>query len=196
MTFQIRKADLPCSVERFAELVKAHAEAIAEYERHLLAVAQDADDPNLKPEEKRVAFPPPSALHPLIEQAIRGYEVVGPTLSEKKATLTEAVRACEREAIEANIPAAKRRHWQFRYQDILAADHARLSNHPERIEPEDINAFLASCRPAEDTAFLADYREREVREAAIHRRAAKLEHDIDDLTEETVDTFAVTPFHG
>ena len=204
MTFQIRRADLPCSAEDFAARVIAHVERLNEYYRHLAGVEADKVNPNLKADERRVAFPGPSE-HPLIESAIRpnvycelpdqaaiaiaDYEITGPTLAEKKAALTAQVHKQEAEAIEAVFPLAKRRHWQFREQDIRAADHARIANHPTRVD--DPAKFLAECRPAEDTQFLADQTARTEKMNAIQRHSARLEHDIADLTDETVDGFKI-----
>jgi len=206
MTFQIRRADLPCSAEEFAARVIAHVERLNEYYRHLAGVEADKVNPNLEADERRVAFPGPSE-HPLIESAIRpnvycelpdqaaiaiaDYEITGPTLAEKKAALTAQVHKQEAEAIEAVFPAAKRRHWQFREQDIRAADHMRASNHPTRIEPDQMDAFLRSARMTGENMFLDDMNARRAKVDAIQRRAAKLEHGIADLTDDTVDGFKI-----
>lgn len=204
MTFQIRKADLACREEDFADMVRAHVERLNEYAHHLLGVEADKNNPDLAPDERRVAFPAPEA-HPLVMNACRqhangdiiaDYEILGPTLAERKATLSADVRQRESMLLGNVMPSAKVRHWQFREQDIRAADHMRVSNHVTRIEPDQIDAFLRAARPSDDTAFLEEMKARHEQVAAIQRWAARCEHDIDDLTDETVDGFKVLAFNG
>lgn len=208
MTFQIRKDQLPCSRNAFAAAVEAHAAALNEYRAHLRGVAEDAENPNLQPDERRVAFPGPDApnlvknaitLDGATDQYVPDYELVGPPLAEKKQALFAEVSKMEAEAIEANIPQAKRRHWQFRMQDIAALD-ADAFKAARTVDPsaslERLQEVVARCRHPEDAAFLTVHEERATKEAAIQRWAAKLHADIDDLTEETVDSFVVTPFNG
>lgn len=58
----------------------------------------------------------------------------------------------------------------------------------------DLDAYHASERPKEDTKFLADYRELQRKQAAIGRRAAQAQHDIEDLTVETIDAWTTPSF--
>ena len=172
MTFQIRKDQLPFKPDVFAAVVQMHAAALNEYRAHLRGVAEDAENPELKPEDRRVAFPGPDA-HNLVKSAITldgatdqyvpDYELVGPPLAEKKQALFAQVTQMENDAIEANIPAAKRRHWQFVVQD---------------------------------GGYLPDWQDRVAKQEAIQRWAAKLHADIYDLTEATVDAFVIAPFNG
>lgn len=206
MTCVVKLSQLPISAVEFAERVKAHYERLVEYYHHLDGVRADAANPDLEPDEKRVAFPPPHEIDE-IEVAIRrdqhgggsitahiDYQIEGPSLEEKKRALTEQVQAAERAAKELNLPAAKRRYYAVREQDIREADHMRIANHPSRVDDPDV--FLRGSRPAEDTAFMDDYYAKLARDRAINRWGAKLEHDIADLTEDNVDAFVVTPFHG
>jgi hypothetical protein len=164
---------------------------MAEYAVHLEGVAADAANPELKPEERRVAFPGPAA-DPLIERAaVEGYEIEGPTLAEKKAALLDQVHAAERAALERLIPPNKLRHWQFREQEIRAADHGRYPS-DGTLTFADKLAEVDRTRPAEDTAFLADFQSRKDTQQQVMKAAAKLEHDIDDLTEDTVDAFKIS----
>jgi hypothetical protein len=168
MTIKIKKSALMCSPEEFAEHVEGFKGVMREYQAHLEGVRADAENHDLKPEDRRVAFPPPMA-DPLIERAAaEGYEIEGPSLAEKKAALFAEVRRMESEALQAIIPPAKARHWEFRVQEILAA-------HAPRIPTGD------------DGAFVDDIRSRKAKQTAMQRHFAKIEHDIADLTEETID---------
>lgn len=202
MTLRIKADSLPGSAEDFASHVAAYAAAMTEYAAHLKGVAEDAVNEALSPNQRRVAFPPPTAderVMRAVRQAedgsyIADYEIAGPSIEERKAALLERVRAEEAKAIAAILPPAKVRHFQFRMADINAADAKRIADNPNRID--DIATFLVANRPVGDTAFLADYAARQARVGEVQRWAAKLEHDIDDLTEETIGGFVVTPFNG
>src|SRR4029077_19782444 len=206
MTLQVKLSTLAISAEDFAARVQAHFERLVEYYHHLEGVKIDAANPDLKPEQRRVAFPPPSEDN-TVELAIRrerhddgsitpviDYEVKGPTLTEKKAALTAKARELEAQAHHANVPAAKRRHFQLREADIHANDRARVEANPERVD--NAFSFMAATRDPEDTTFLAEQAARHEKEQAIMRWGAKLEHDIEDLTEATIDAFMILPFHG
>lgn len=206
MTLLVKLSALTIPLEQFVARVEAHIARLIEYYRHLEGVREDAANPDLSPQDRRVAFPPPSE-DDLIEKAIvhetqadgrvtvrADYEVTGPTLTEKKAALAAHAREIEAAAHHANIPAAKRRHFQLRAADIHAADQKRVEENPERVD--NAFAFMTETRDPDDTAFLADQQARSTTEAAIVRWAAKMEHDIEDLTEETVDAFVVAPFNG
>lgn len=197
MTLKIEIESLPCSPEEFRRAVVAFAEAMREYTEHLRGVEEDAANPNLKLDDRRVAFPPPSA-HPFVEAAVKagGYELVGPSLEVRKQRLCAQVDAAEREDIAEVMPPRKARYWQMREQDIRTADHMMLSNHPVPIPADEINAFLHAKRSADDTAFLDDQQKRRNAIAAVQRWAAKAHHDIDDLTDETVEAWKLEPFHG
>lgn len=202
-----KKADLPCSEEEFAARCGAHADRLNEYYQHLVGVEQDKTNDSLKPDERRVAFPPPEAADPRVRMAVvtsgklgvdavarPSYEIVRPTLDEKKAALHARVEVGRAAAVEGVIPAAKRQHWAFRQMDIHAADHKRVQDAPLHID--DVPRFVRETRSADDTAFLAEHAERLSKEGAIQRHAAKLSHDIHDLTEENVDAFEIGAFHG
>ena len=204
MTVEIKISDLPCPVETFAEHVADYAARLNEYARHLAGVEEDKNNPDLKPEDRRVAFPAPTH-HPLVMSACRqhengeivgDYQIVGPTLEERKATLIADLRQQAAAMIAKVMPPAKVRHWQYRAQDIHAADQMRVNNHPVKIESDQVQAWLRSVRPAEDTACLDDLNARHETTQRIERWVAKQEHDIDDLTEETIDDWVMAPFNG
>jgi len=197
MTFRIDRETLPCSPDEFARAVEAHASALVEYAAHLLGVEADAANQALKPHERRVAFPPPSAP-PLVEAAVKagGYELVGPSLEVRKQRLCAHVDEAEQIELAKVMPPRKERYWQMREQDIRTADHMCLSNHQDKIEPDHIEPWLKSVRPTEDTTFLAEQKRRRDTLSIIQRWAAKAHHDVDDLTEETIDGWKLEPFVG
>jgi len=203
MTVKIDRESIRGMAQDFATAVDAHVAALNEYAAHIKGVAEDAVNPDLTPDERRVAFPPPSA-HDLIECAVRqdgdrfiaDYELVGPSLEVRKQRLCAQVDAAEAAEIAKVMPPRKARHWQMREQDIRTADHMRLSNHPVALKPEEINDFLAKARPAEDTTFLIEQGRRHATVTAIQRWAAKAHYDIDDLTDETVEAWKLEPFNG
>lgn len=177
MTIKIKKSSLMCSPEEFAGHVEGFGRVMREYNAHLEGVRADAENEVLAPEDRRVAFPPPY-VDPLIMQAAsEGYEIIGPSLDEKKAALFAEVKRMESEALQAIIPPAKARHWDFRVREILAA-------HAPRIPTGD------------DGAFVDDIRDRRAKQIEVQRHCAKLEHDIDDLTDETIDSFVIAPFNA
>lgn len=198
MTVKIEiEALLPWSVDDFRKAVVAHAEAMREYAEHLRGVEEDAANADLKPEDRRVAFPPPSA-HPLVEVAVKagGYDLVGPPLEVRKQRLSAEVDAAEQAEIAKVMPQRKARYWQMHEQDIRAADNMIVSNHPVPVPHDQITSFLRAKRPADDTAFLDDQQKRRERVASVQRWAAKAHHDIDNLTEETIDGWKLEPFVG
>jgi hypothetical protein len=202
MTMHIKLSSLPWSLEEFQQRAAAYAAAMTEYAQHLKGVAADAENETLAPEDRRVAFPPPTEdwqITAAVRQGDDGIYVVdckvhGATLDERKSALAARVKELETAAIAEALPSAKARHFHFRKADIDAADVARIAANPNHID--DVPAFLASTRSDEDARFLDDYAARLAKMNAIQRWAAKLEHDIDDLTEATIDTFEVVPFNG
>lgn len=62
------------------------------------------------------------------------------------------------------------------------------------LSEEGVAEEIRKRRPEEQTAFLKEQEEHDVRLAAIERHAAELQHDIEDLTVETVDGWKPTPF--
>lgn len=174
MTIRIDEESL-AGFDDFAGRVARHAAAVAEYETHLRGVEEDAANETLKPEERRVAFPPPSE-HPTVEAAVKagGYELVGPSLEVRKQRLCAAVDLMERSGIADVTPDRKRRWFNFRIADIASKDDDAVTH--------------------EDASFLDDQQARAKREMAVRRWAAKQHHDIDDLTEETIDAWKPEPF--
>lgn len=184
MTFKIDRETLPCSAEDFAAIVDAHAAALNEYAEHLKGVAADEVDLSLKLEERRVAFPPPEA-HELIVRAIRqdgntfiaDYELIGPSLEVRKQRLSNAVNVLEQAEHDKILPPRKARYLQL----LVGEANERL------------NKGIATD---EDDRLLTEAAARRKKIDAVERWAAKAHHDIEDLTEETIDAWKLESFSG
>ena len=198
MTFKVKLSEIAITAEEFAARVAAHFERLVEYYKHLDGVRADAANPDLKDEDKRVAFPPP-AEDDKVELAIYrerhadgsvtphiDYEFEGPSLQEKKDALLAKVKEMETKALHEAVPPHKARHWHFREQDIIEADHNLRVDNPGHDE----DWYLAH-RPYADQTFLNEHAERKAKQQRILRVAAKHEHDISDLTEANVDSYKV-----
>lgn len=212
MTYKIALEALgPLGADSFARLVAAHIAALAEYDAHLVKVRADAANPDLADDERHIEFPPPSAPAE-VESAIRrtgredgttefaaDFEIVGPSLAQKKAKLFDLVSSAERAAINAVVPPGKIRAFQFREADIRKEDQRRYSvavaSLPLGSEP-DFARFCDESRPITDTRFLDEQAAREDQRNEIYRWAAALHSDIEDLTDETADGWEMKPFHG
>lgn len=211
MTLKIDREILGCSPEAFASVVDAHIAALREYDAHLKGVREDAANEALAPEERRVAFPGPEAA-PLVERAIKrtlnpdgeswsfepDYELVGPSLDERKRRLLHEIEKAEMAEVAKVDPPAKQRYHVLRERSILTADAERLQAHMavHGELPGDIEAFHQAHRPAEDTNFLAAAADRRDRRAAVEMWSAKAMHDVDDLTEATIGAWELKPFNG
>ena len=210
MTYKISSEALgQIGADGFARHVAERIAVLKEYDAHEAIVRKHAGDPDMAPEDRWVSLAVPQA--PVeIDDAIRrianidgttdfvaDYEIIGPTLEQKKAKLFDLVSVAEREAIKAVLPAGKIRAYQFREADIRKADQVRYSAAAAQFESIDtFEHFTAFNRPADDTRFLDGQAAREDQRNEIYRWAANLHSDIEDLTEATVDVFEVKPFHG
>lgn len=213
MTLKIDRESLPYSPEQFAAAVDAHIAALAEYTEHLKGVHADAANEALAPEDRRVAFPPPTA-DSLVEKAIRydgqensgafrfvaDYEIVGPSLAVRKQRLMQAVSEAEGAELAKVTPPGKARYWQMREQAIHNADSTRWNGYVAGLAGAtvltDFSDYVTGTRSAEDTRFLNEQEARRRDEKAIQFWAAKAHHDIEDLTEETVDGWKMEAFGG
>lgn len=208
MTFKIELERLgPLGADGFAKLIEQHIATLKEYDEHEAVVREHAADLD-KPEGERwqsLAVPAaPIEIDGSIKRTLRpdgtteftpDYEIAGPSFVVRKSRLLDAVSAAERDAIAAVAPAGKLRAFQFREQDIRAADHARWADVDHEKYPNfEQHSYLA--RPPEDTKFMDEQASREAMRQTIYRWAAGLHSDIEDLTPEAIDTFVVTSFNG
>lgn len=217
MTLKIDRETLVCTPEQFATAVDQHIAALTEYNEHLKGVEEDAADPSIPHENKRVAFPPPYSPIGNIEMAIGGredgslfadYEIVGPSLEVRKQRLAQRVSETEQAELAKVTPPGKARYWQMREQAILRADSERWNKHVAKlnadaantpgatVDPGSFTDFVTSTRSDEDSRLLEEQEARRRKEEAIHFWAAKQHHDIEDLTEETVDSWQMEVFGG
>lgn len=183
MTLKIDRETLSISPEEFGEKVDAYAARMAEYGEHLKGVEADAANPDLAEDERRVAFPPPDA-DGLVKRAVaEGYEIVGPSFEVRKQRLLQRVSDAEQAELAKVVAPGKRRYFDLQEQAIRVKQAEEWGRQDGGIDPD-------------DEQFLADQDQRREAWAAVVLWAAKQHHDIEDLTEETVDAWEATPFNG
>ena len=191
MTHQVKKSvadfigDFPKKVDQFSSDLSAWA-------AHMQRVATDAGNLRLKDHERHAPYPRPTA-HPDIEQSVAedgrpDFEIVddGPPpevrLAMKKNELLAQVSMAEQAAIDNVVSPPKRRYFEIRRAEI---------NHIERQAEADRVAGRKSAKPMskEDREFAAADESRRSKVDAIIRKAAKMHHDIDDLTLDNIDAW-------
>jgi hypothetical protein len=182
------------SIKDFAAAAASHAGEMKVWRAHMARVKQDEKN-DVPIERRHVAYPRPRA-HPVVERAVDendevNFEVIddGPTAAEtfaaRKAALLNEVSIAEYAAIDAVVPAGRRRLFNLRESAILAADHAKVTALAASssgllrkvtggaLRPEQIAARIEAERPAEDTAHLRAQAERRSRIEAIQLAAAQ-----------------------
>jgi hypothetical protein len=181
MVFQIPKSKVGPG---FDAAIAAYLDEVEGWRQHMESVARDPV--TYQP------YPAPVAP-PLIAQALRqdrdgdgrvtfvpDYEVVDDaptpdqTLRVKKDRLLMLVSQMEIQAAAAVVPPAKRRYLSILANDAVGKD--------------------AQLRTETDTSALTMQTDATDRFAAIDRHGAKLMYDIEDLTEETIDSWAPEEF--
>lgn len=142
-------------------------------------------------------------------------------LRQAKDALLFVVSRLEDKAMSELLPVGKRRLYQMRADDIRHGDAKRhvkfiedesarqaeiLEKLPAKKRSDPIEArraigplvsideLVEKSRDASDHEFLAGHVEREEKAKAIQRHAAQLQHDIEDLTEETIGAWMPAPF--
>jgi|SRR5882724_6973010 len=139
-----------------------------------------------------VGKPRPTAVHPLIERAVRRIQIQGqpdkyvadyvviddtpqpPSLEDKKNKLMSDLRFAENAAMEKVLPARKIRLAHIKYADALSLDESvRTATHQEDI---DLIGKVQGIR--EHYALIA----------------AQAEAEIEDLTEQTIDSWQLPTF--
>jgi hypothetical protein len=163
-----------------------------------------------------LAYPRPRAYswveHAVDEKDEVNFEIVddGPMAEERlaarKAELFNAVSIAENKAIDAVVPPAKRRFFNLREAAIREADRTKYASlwasnaglvkkiTGSAMTADQIAARVESERPADDTTFLREQKERTDRLAAIQLAAARAHHDIEDLTAETIGSWKLPTF--
>lgn len=211
MTHRVRKS-VAQYLGDFPALVEKHATELSAWTAHMKRVEVDAANPKLRPDEKHAPYPRPTAPADVELSIGEGlapdFEIEddGPTpdqiLSAKKNALFNAVSAAEAAAIDAVTPLAKRRFLHIREAEIRRDDLARQADvlaknaNAGALAPEKLAAAVKKLRCREDNDFVAQAQARQARIDAIIRAAAKMHHDIDDLTIDTVNSWTMPPFEG
>lgn len=141
------------------------------------------------------------------------------TLRQKKDLHLTEVHNREQEVLADLVPPGKVRFLHIRESELRVSDekllqdlraegqkHASiLSEDPDNLAAkknlQEVNArlsvpepYLVSQRSPEDNRFLSDYRATQAKIISIQRAAAKMQHDIEDLTEEEVDSWSMGEF--
>jgi hypothetical protein len=213
------KQPIPASavagVKNFAAAAASHAFEMKSWRAHMASVNEDVAN-EVPIERRHVAYPRPRA-HPLVERAVDendevNFEVVddGPTAEERlvagKAALSSEVSIAENKAIDAIVPAGKRRFLSLRESAIRQADQAKtIALHASNaglfkkltggaMTPDQIAARIEAERSAEDTALLEAQKDRHARIEAVQIVAARARHDIEDLTAETIGGWKLPTF--
>lgn len=168
MTLQIKASEIGDAAAQ-----AAFAHRVEAFRHAKLAHHQTVDEP--APTE-----------HHLIEACVRrvprgdepddyvvDYEIVRPTLEERKAELAATVQAAETAALHAALSPAKRRLLAYRLNEIAVKETADSSD---------------------DMTAVQQHKQLVEHGNAVGRHAAQLLSEIEDLTAETIDTWQPAPF--
>lgn len=138
-----------------------------------------------------VGKPRPTAVHPLVEKAVKRVQTQGqpdkyvadyvvvddrppPSLEEKKHKLVSELRFAENAVMEKVLPARKIRLAHIKYNDALSLDESvRTAEHEKDI------ALVVTMHGVREQNAL---------------KAAQAEADIEDLTEQTIDSWQPPDF--
>lgn len=218
MPTTIRKSQIG-DPEAFARRVSQHAEDLNHHAAHHDALEEEKSrEPDVAKRQYQ-PYPVPTA-HPMIAAAVvrisgkfsPAYEVLDDippppaaltdddvALRRKKAELVDFVAHQESAHLGALMPSGKLRARYYRSQDIAEAEEGRRRALAATMTKEEIVAgapakTVLAERSPEDAAFLAEESELHERMRKIQRHAARLQHDVEDLTSETIDTWTMEPF--
>lgn len=217
---KIMKSDVKST---FASDVTSYASELAEWKAHMARVASDKAAG--VPKERAFAPYPAPVSDPNVMRAVDAdgnpnYQIIddSPTpdqiLENKKVDLITKVRMAEQNAVTRIVPRGKRRAFDFRQNDITAADEVRatallqaqpgptsivsewlakvgIGPHKDQGKAE---ADSVAQRPPQDTQFLADQATRQAKIRAIEHAAAQMESDIEDLTTSNIDSWSMPAF--
>lgn len=197
--------------------VAAHAFELKQWRDHMARVASD-ETGGVAGIARHWPLQRPTA-HGLVEASVNEagiaeYKIIedGPApediLKEKKESLRHKIAFAEQVAIENIVPFGKRRLFNIRENDIRKSDSetlAKISAERQsgivaavasmfKNKTMDIDAAVAAARSPEDTQHLEEQHDRRRRIEAIERIAAHAQHDIEDLTLDTVDSWKPPAF--
>jgi hypothetical protein len=165
------------SRESFAAAVEKYR---ADRVTHSATIGQPAPVPEIPGIEQCVVRIPPDADND--ERFVSDYRIIDdlpphpapPTLDEKKAAHVQATHKLAQAAFEANIPPLRRRYWGNLYMVAQAVE--------------------ADKREDGTKLFVTQHEERLAKERDINTHLGKLESQIHDLTDETVDAWKPEAF--
>lgn len=201
MTHTVKKS-IATFLGNFPERVDKFAAELSGWAAHMQRVATDAGNLKLKPEERHAPYPRPTT-HPDVEMSVNenfqpDFVIAddGPTedeaLAAKKNELYQLVSAAENAAIDAVEHPAKRRFFGIRRAEIAQADKKAgeaAARSKSGLDQDGLDKAIKKARKKEDAEFLAQSDARQSRIDEIIRAAAKMHHDIEDLTIDTVDSW-------
>lgn len=195
----------------FASAIARYGKELAEWRDHMAKVEEDKK--NKVPKEKAYQpFPPPTGDPEVMESVDANgkpnYKIINDddqALAAKKAALLASVSKATDAAFNAVYPLGKRPLADIREKDIAQSDGLRFQTIAEAHRgilstvgigtksPSDMMDEVAKGRPAADTQFLQDQTSRRQKIEAIHRAAAQMMSDIEDLTISNVDAYVIAP---
>lgn len=216
MKQQIKLSEI-AGVENFAVAVAAHALEMKNWNAHMARVLDDQKKPPANPMDCHWPLKRPHA-HPAVEKALdengeANFEFVDDTprpeklsLAQRKMNLIHQVTNAQEAAQLLAVPFGKRDLFSFREQAIVAADGAlRTSLYVNNnkilkkitgatLSAEDVESKVTAARSPEDSDHLKKQEARRQEFARINMIAAQAKHDIEDLTEETIDGWKLPVF--
>jgi hypothetical protein len=191
-------ADLIPGFEERVSLFRREKAAWDAQEQAVAGWAGKPDDPG-----KPARYPPPRDLTAvMIAAGTDGFEVFddGPTpaerLERRKAILLNQIGEAERVALEAIVPAAKRRQFDIRQKEIEIEDERRLTAF-DRVRVffgTDEENMKARRRPTQDNDFLKVQRKNRAKISDVQRSAAGMMAEVSDLpTIEAAESWQIRP---
>lgn len=210
MTVKILKSEAD-RIPDFAMRVATHAHNMKNWRAHMARVKAD-EGSELPPLQRHQAYDPPvddkTVAGAVNENDEADYQIVddGPSqdqiLRMKKNHLLGAVHQAEVAAIEAIVPAGKRRYLNLIENDIRAGDAKRALELLTRKvglgakvglgrakTPQELSVEVDKTRPPAHQKHLDEQQVRNSKISAISEQAAKAQHDIEDLTLDNIDAW-------
>lgn len=196
----------------FEVRVAAHAKEIRDWKEQMAKVKSQANDPKISTIDRWVSRHKPTEHEHIMaavnDDGLADFVLVddGPSpeqaLEAKKNNLINLVTVAEQAAINAVVPRGKVRMFNIREGDIREADRTRIRPGLAdavkaavgiNVQPKTDDA-IEKARPADDTKFLADQKNRREKVDAVIRAVANMLSDIDDLTIDNVDAWKMPDF--
>lgn len=205
------------SIENFDVEAAKHAHELKSWKSHQERVELDLKNPPKDPMLMHWPLKKPRA-HPSIEAAIDdngevNFEPVDDTpkpeklsLGHKKIQLHQRISDAHIAAVNVVLPLGKHKLFAMRENAIAGRDEERKIKLVEKnrgffkkltsrlMTSDEITQAIIDSRPPEDAAFLAEQKPRHEKIAIINQISAQALHDVEDLTEDTVDSWKLPDF--